>query len=108
MNLPSIEKNLIAKRKELTDRIEAIDQDFRSGHSADSEERATEMENESVLTGLYQEANEELLLVNQALRRLKNGQYGTCSVCGEMINHDRLEALPHITECINCAKQEKR
>ncbi len=103
MDICSVETVLIEKRKELSGRVDSVDRDFRSGRSADSGERATEMENEAVLTELRREASEELLQIDRALQRLKNGDYGICDSCGNEINQERLKAVPYAVQCINCA-----
>ncbi|WP_433946666.1 TraR/DksA C4-type zinc finger protein [Paenibacillus sp. SN-8-1] len=38
--------------------------------------------------------------VNQALERMKNGEYGTCLTCGNEIPFERLEAIPYTAYCI--------
>ncbi len=38
--------------------------------------------------------------VNDALKRIKDGTFGTCSVCGKPIEDKRLEANPAATTCI--------
>jgi len=42
----------------------------------------------------------ELADVEHALRRLDEGTYGTCEVCGSAIGDDRLEALPAARFCL--------
>lgn len=39
--------------------------------------------------------------VDAALKRLDDGSYGTCAVCGREIGARRLEALPYATLCID-------
>ncbi|HEX6247907.1 MAG TPA: TraR/DksA C4-type zinc finger protein [Nocardioidaceae bacterium] len=41
--------------------------------------------------------------VERALQKLEEGSYGTCDVCGEPINADRLEALPWAVRCVEDA-----
>lgn len=103
MNLNGIEKILSDKRAELLQRIAAVERDFNAGRSIDSEEQAAELENEEVLIGLQQEAQHELQKVDEALLKLQQGRYDVCSSCGEKISQDRLEALPYVNDCINCA-----
>jgi DnaK suppressor protein len=44
----------------------------------------------------------------RALKRVKNGKYGICEDCGEMIDTDRLMVYPEATLCAKCqAKREK-
>ena len=45
---------------------------------------------------------QELKSLQDALARLKRGEYGFCQRCGEAIAPERLEALPHATLCIEC------
>ncbi|MGH9188755.1 MAG: TraR/DksA C4-type zinc finger protein [Acidimicrobiales bacterium] len=42
----------------------------------------------------------ELADVEHAMRRLDEGSYGTCGVCGRVIDEDRLEALPATRFCV--------
>lgn len=37
-----------------------------------------------------------------ALKRMDEGSYGICTVCGNEINEDRLVALPYASTCIKC------
>ena len=49
---------------------------------------------------------QDLVLKTQyALTRLREGKYGICESCGISIPIERLEALPHATECVACASQ---
>ncbi len=45
----------------------------------------------------------ELTRIDQALRRLEDGEYGYCSECGEEIPDKRLEIDPSASACVNCA-----
>ena len=46
--------------------------------------------------------------LERALDRIKDGTYGLCRSCGELIHMERLKAVPHATLCIQCkSKQEK-
>jgi RNA polymerase-binding protein DksA len=46
--------------------------------------------------------------VDSALRRIKNGSYGSCERCGKPIDKARLKALPYSVLCIDCKKLEER
>jgi len=95
---------LSTKQEQLKIRIAAIERDFHKGRSQDFSEQATETENDQVLDEIHHEAKIELQQVNEALFRIKNHQYGTCSVCDEDIAIERLQALPYVNTCIACAK----
>lgn len=55
------------------------------------------------------ESEEELLRkVDRALVRVREKTYGECEECQQLINPDRLEALPWATMCIKCQELEER
>src|SRR5215467_6491472 len=51
---------------------------------------------------LIQMKSETLNKVNDALRRLEQGDYGYCFECGEEIGEKRLRALPFAVRCKDC------
>lgn len=52
---------------------------------------------------LYDQLRRELDDIENALRRMDDGTYGTCEVCGNPISEDRLEMLPATRFCIEHA-----
>lgn len=70
IDLQSKKQELEAKRVELLARLNAIQSDYRSGLSADSEEQALELENAEVLEEISRVTNEELQKINAALERI--------------------------------------
>ena len=45
----------------------------------------------------------ELVRIDQALRRLDDGEYGYCLECGNEIPTKRLEIDPSASHCVKCA-----
>ena len=45
--------------------------------------------------------------VDEALKRIDDGTYGVCELCGESISEKRLEVRPVTTCCIECKKEEE-
>lgn len=45
-----------------------------------------------------------LELIESAMKRLKNDEYGYCLKCEEEISSQRLKARPEVSFCINCQK----
>jgi DnaK suppressor protein len=50
----------------------------------------------------------ELAQVLAAQRRLAEGRYGSCTVCGAAIDPKRLLALPHTPFCTACQAERER
>ena len=99
-------KKLMSLKQELTRRVNAIDKDIRhEGMSGDWEEQATERENDEVLESLGNASAQELAMIDQALKRIEDGEYFICSECGADIPPARLELLPYTTLCVNCAEK---
>jgi len=47
--------------------------------------------------------------IDEALKRIEDGNYGICEICEKPIKHDRLEALPFTRTTVDCqAELEKR
>jgi len=56
---------------------------------------------------LIQMKSETLNKVNDALKRLAQGDYGYCYECGEEIAEKRLRALPFAVRCKDCEEQRE-
>ena len=98
-----IAKALKIRLSELTSRVAEIDSELRKPLSADSEDRATDLENQDALEGIEISEIREIKQISEALRRIAEGTYGICSQCGGDIDPKRLKALPTATRCISCA-----
>lgn len=48
---------------------------------------------------------ERLDRILEALHRLRDGSYGTCSECGDPIAPGRLRAIPEATMCVRCQER---
>ncbi|MHB8170880.1 MAG: TraR/DksA C4-type zinc finger protein [Thermincolia bacterium] len=68
---------------------------------------ASEVFERSKDTALRQSANIHLQKIGDALAKIDQGSYGTCSTCGREIPQARIEAFPATTLCIDCKKAEE-
>ena len=99
---------LIAKKQELSARLERISLNLQRGFNADSKEMAKELEDSEVVDALGNEARDEIAKISAALLRLDNGGYGVCLGCAEPINAQRLQVYPYANRCIECATFDER
>ncbi len=74
----------------------------RHGDDVDIAEVDTERELSFMLKNKGQD---ELRLIDEALDRIAEGDYGVCGECGEDIPKKRLEALPYSLHCVSCQEQ---
>ncbi|MEK6636576.1 MAG: TraR/DksA family transcriptional regulator [Pseudomonadota bacterium] len=95
---------LSSKLSQLEERAARIKADISEPMSADFEEQAVEAEDDEALIGENTVAMEKIGAVRAAIRRVDEGRYGICIMCGEAISPERLAAIPEAGECIDCAK----
>ena len=76
-----------------------------SSHMADAGSDQQEMEK-----AYYWVARENKFLqfLNRALEMIEEGTFGICKKCGNLINAERLEEVPHTTSCFDCKSASKR
>ena len=77
-----------------------------SFHMADQGTDAMEREKQFLFAS---QEGRYLWHVNEALRRLYGSpdKFGHCHQCGQEINFERLDALPHARLCITCKEKEE-
>ncbi len=102
VDLSHYEQKLKKRQSELDVRLHRIEDDLDAHPNPDSEERATERENDEVLEELGLQGQAELKAIEAALERIAKGTFGVCVRCGEDISEDRLEAVPHAALCRDC------
>jgi RNA polymerase-binding transcription factor DksA len=70
---------------------------------ADFSEQALELENDETMVRLNEQIRGELRAVEKALERLSAGSYSSCAKCKQVIERERLAALPATSVCAACA-----
>ena len=73
-----------------------------SSHMADASTDQEEMEKSYYWMG---RENKFLQYLNRSLEMIKEGTFGICTTCGELISKERLEEVPHTSKCFNCKSQ---
>jgi RNA polymerase-binding transcription factor DksA len=71
-------------------------------HLADLGSDAFEQE---VALSLLQNQEQHLEEIAAALERIRQGSYGRCERCGQEIPHSRLQAVPYVRHCVDCARE---
>ena len=70
-----------------------------SSHMADAGTDQQEMEKNYYMVD---RENKFLQYLNRALEMIKDGTFGICVNCGQLINKERLLEVPHTTSCFAC------
>lgn len=94
---------LQARLADLKGRLNGIEAELDSHQSPDWEELASERESDEVLEGMGISGQHEIRMIEAALGRIADGDYGFCAKCGAEIGEERLNAVPYTPFCRNCA-----
>lgn len=70
--------------------------------------RMDAMQSQAMARALQQRQQQQLLRVQSALQRIKQGTYGQCGRCRGPIGEERLDAQPEVVLCVQCAAQPQR
>ena len=109
---PGMRAALDAERRATLDQVAGLERDFGSivaasqADNADDEhdpEGATIAWERQHVAALLEQARQHLAAIDEALRRLDQGGYGRCEVCGQPIAPERLAARPTASRCVACA-----
>ncbi len=103
IDFAAMRTRLTERLDKLSTRVQGIEKDLRRQMEADWAEQAQRAENDEVLEGLDNQGLAEIASIRVALQRLDDGSYGMCVRCGEDIPERRLDLLPFVTTCVNCA-----
>jgi DnaK suppressor protein len=113
-------KNIITtQKKELGEEIESLtgrmldstagegseDNSIYSLHMADQGTDAMEREKNYLFA---QRNDDHIRRLDEALKRIDQGTFGICVVCGKLIEKERLEAVPTTQKHVDCKNQLKR
>ncbi len=103
MTLEERKKQIEDRVAELTANLQKIEDDLDQPLPAHLEDQAIDLEDDEVLERLGRTQQQELRLLNDALRRIADGTYGVCAKCGDDISQARLDAVPYAMICRDCA-----
>ena len=110
-NTEVFRKKLVDHQKEI---LNLYEHDLRVGQEASDDgtedivDRANNSYNREFMFALSDTERQMLLEIEEALRRLDGGQYGTCLNCSDDIPKARLRAVPWARYCIDCQEQAEQ
>ena len=108
--IKEFEELLVAKRRLIAGELETL---RKSGLSQvndgpmDVGDESVQTYDKQVSLEVSESERETLRQIDDALDRLKNGEYGLCANCGEAITDARLKALPYADKCVQCKAEEE-
>lgn len=94
---------LLAIKERLTGQVTALKVDaLKRDDGVNSAEDGTDAFDRQFALAIASSENNDLVEIDEALRRLEDGSYGMCEECGATIGSPRLKALPFTRKCVEC------
>ena len=108
VDLKIAKKRLLAKRRELED-LSELSADSRDPVELDQQSvgrlsRMDAMQQQAMSKATEQKRRVDLMRIEAAERRLRDGDYGYCEECDEEIPDGRLAIDPMAENCVGCAR----
>lgn len=104
-------KQLLEKQQDLLRAVSNAKQDGREADEEVTQDVADKAANSYTKEFLFHQSDDHrriLQLVNDALRRMDAGTFGTCVACQEEVESKRLTAVPWARHCIECQEKQEQ
>lgn len=97
-----VKKNLLAERENVVTKLKGSDLSIDDSETPDPVDLAVSNYSKNVQLALSENESRQLELIDEALERLDDDEYGICQNCEKEINPKRLAAIPWARYCLDC------
>ena len=104
-------KRLLERQQQLIDIVSKTEQDGREADEEPAQDLADKASNSYTKEFLFKKSNDDrfiLQLIEEALQRMQDGEYGVCVACGGGMQQKRLDAVPWARHCIGCQEKQEQ
>ena len=104
-------KRLLERKQQLQETVSKTEQDGREADEEVAPDISDKATNSYTKEFLFKQSNDDhfiLQLIDEALGRLDNKEFGACVACGGDMQVKRLEAVPWARHCIECQKKQEQ
>jgi DnaK suppressor protein len=101
-------KTLLEKKERIVTKLSQFiseSKEVETNVAQDLVDKAESSYTKEFLLSLSDTERDQLMLIDEALRRLDRDGFGLCQLCGLEIGKKRIEALPWTPYCINCQQK---
>jgi DnaK suppressor protein len=102
LNLKEIKEKLLAERDLLIEKLKGNDLSIDDAETPDPVDLAVRNYSKNVQLAVSENESKQLALIDEALLRIEDDEYGSCLNCEKEINPKRLAAIPWARFCLDC------
>ena len=102
MKLKEVKQRLLDERTLLVEKLKGNDLSVDDSETPDPVDLAVRNYSKNVMLAVSENESRQLALVDEALLRVEDDEYGSCQNCEQAINPKRLAAIPWARYCLNC------
>ncbi len=102
LNLKEIKENLLEERNAIIIKLSGKDLSVDDAETPDPVDLAVRNYSKNVMLAVSENESRQLVLINEAIERIDDDEYGLCQNCESEINPKRLNAVPWARYCLNC------
>ena len=102
INIDHIKENLLVERDALFAKLNGNDLSVDDTETPDPVDLAVQNYSKNVLLAVSENDSRQLQMIDEALQRIEDEEYGNCLNCGKDIMPKRLQAVPWARYCLNC------
>jgi len=106
--LKEIKEKLLAERLLLIQKLKGNDLSVDDSETPDPVDLAVRNYSKNVMLAVSENESRQLALIDEALTRLDDDEYGTCLNCEKEINPKRLAAIPWARYCLDCQELQEK
>jgi DnaK suppressor protein len=102
LNLKEIKAKLLAERDLLIEKLKGNDLSIDDSETPDPVDLAVRNYSKNVQLAVSENESKQLTLIDEALLRIEDDEFGSCLNCEKEINPKRLAAIPWARFCLDC------
>src|SRR5258708_38510013 len=101
-SLKEIREKLLRERELLIEKLKGSDLSVDDSETPDPVDLAVRNYSKNVQLAVSENESRQLTLIDEALMRIDDKEYGLCQNCEKEINPKRLAAIPWARYCLDC------
>ena len=107
-NLKEIKEKLLSERELLIQKLKGNDLSVDDSETPDPVDLAVRNYSKNVMLAVSENETKQLALIDEALLRIDDDEYGHCQNCEKEVNPKRLAALPWARYCLDCQELQEK